>query len=99
MRRSLAAAALLLLVALALAVIAYLPGLDAGFYFDDRPNIQEAPALQWEELPSGDWLGALAAPRHPARCDAAPSPKAGDPAGCALVREQCWADKRDIPNG
>ena len=48
-------------------VIAYLPSLDAGFYFDDRLNLLEAPALQWEELPSGDWLGALAAPRHPER--------------------------------
>lgn len=57
------------LLALVLAVgwAVYEPGLSAGFYFDDRLNIQEAPALHWEALPSGDWLSALTVPRHPER--------------------------------
>jgi tetratricopeptide (TPR) repeat protein len=58
---------ILLVVALGVTTIAYRPSLEAGFYFDDQPNITEAPALQWEELPSGDWLESLAAPQHPER--------------------------------
>jgi hypothetical protein len=31
------------------AVLVYLPGMDAGFYFDDERNILEVPALHWSE--------------------------------------------------
>ncbi len=43
-------AGLLLLAGILLAVVAYWPGLEAGFYFDDLPNIVEAPALHLAEL-------------------------------------------------
>lgn len=35
---------------LALTVLAYGPGMSAGFYFDDLPNFARAPALQWTDL-------------------------------------------------
>ena len=37
----------MILVIVAGTVMAYLPGMGAGFYFDDEPNILEVPALHW----------------------------------------------------
>jgi hypothetical protein len=31
-------------------IIAYYPGMSAGFYFDDKPNFSQHPALQWTEI-------------------------------------------------
>jgi hypothetical protein len=46
--------ALLVTVALfmmaTIALIAYYPGMSAGFYFDDEPNFSAAPAMHWTEL-------------------------------------------------
>jgi len=38
---------------LALTVLVYWPGMQAGFYFDDLINIVEVPALHWNELSVG----------------------------------------------
>ncbi len=35
---------------LALTVLVYWPGMQAGFYFDDLNNIVEVPALHWEDF-------------------------------------------------
>ncbi len=41
---------------LALTVLVYWPGMQAGFYFDDLNNIVEVPALHWDEFSlSGVW--------------------------------------------
>lgn len=45
-------------LALAATLVAYLPALEAGFYFDDLPNLVEAPSLHWDSL-SLDNLRAL----------------------------------------
>jgi hypothetical protein len=46
--------ALLVTVALvamaAITLLAYYPGMSAGFYFDDIPNFSGAPAMRWTEL-------------------------------------------------
>ena len=34
----------------AITVLAYYPGMSAGFYFDDEPNLLEVPALHWTEF-------------------------------------------------
>jgi tetratricopeptide (TPR) repeat protein len=39
-----------LLVIAVITVTAYLPGMSAGFYFDDAPNFSEAGAMHWQEL-------------------------------------------------
>lgn len=49
------------LLAVAATLAAYLPALDAGFYFDDLPNIVEAPALHWTSLSLAGFEGLAAA--------------------------------------
>jgi tetratricopeptide (TPR) repeat protein len=39
-----------LLGVLAITLIAYLPGMSAGFYFDDESNLLDVEALHWNEL-------------------------------------------------
>ena len=39
-----------LLIIAAITVTAYLPGMSAGFYFDDEPNFSGAAAMHWEEF-------------------------------------------------
>jgi tetratricopeptide (TPR) repeat protein len=41
--------ALVVVAALVLTSVAYAPALDAGFYFDDKQNIVEAPGVHWDE--------------------------------------------------
>ncbi len=48
----------LLLIA-AVTVLAYYPGMSAGFYFDDEPNLLEAAALQWDEFSVSNVTAAL----------------------------------------
>lgn len=42
--------ALLLLFILALTVVSYLPGMNGGFYFDDKPNIVDATVIHWDSI-------------------------------------------------
>jgi Flp pilus assembly protein TadD len=39
-----------IVVAVALTLWAYAPALDAGFVFDDEPNITDSPAVHWDEF-------------------------------------------------
>jgi len=39
----------LLLIVAAVTLLAYYPGMSAGFYFDDEPNLLEVTALHWNE--------------------------------------------------
>ena len=39
-----------LLVISIITIIAYYPGMSAGFYFDDKSNFSQHPALQWTEV-------------------------------------------------
>ena len=55
----------LLLAGIGLTVASYLPALDAGFFFDDDPNIVQTDSVHWTEL-SLENLGALARD-HPKR--------------------------------
>jgi tetratricopeptide (TPR) repeat protein len=43
----------------AITVIAYYPGMSAGFYFDDEPNLLEVAALQWNEFSVSNVSAAL----------------------------------------
>jgi tetratricopeptide (TPR) repeat protein len=43
----------------ALTVLAYYPGMSAGFYFDDEQNLLEAVALHWEEFSVSNVSAAL----------------------------------------
>ena len=43
----------------ALTVLAYYPGMSAGFYFDDEQNLLEAGALHWEEISASNLSAAL----------------------------------------
>ena len=45
-------------LALGMTLWAYWPALDAGFVFDDEPNIVDSPAVHWTEV-SGENLGLL----------------------------------------
>jgi hypothetical protein len=49
--------------ALAITVMAYLPSLKAGFYFDDLNNIVELPAIHWNEV-SLEGLRQVASAAH-----------------------------------
>lgn len=49
----------LLIVGVALTVIAYLPSLKAGFYFDDLFNFVEVSALHWDELSLANTVEAI----------------------------------------
>ena len=40
-------------------VFAYYPGMSAGFYFDDEPNLLEVAALQWNEFSASNLSAAL----------------------------------------
>jgi hypothetical protein len=40
----------LLLIVAAVTLFAYYPGMSAGFYFDDEPNLLEVTALHWNEV-------------------------------------------------
>ncbi len=51
--------ALALLGIAALTVLAYYPGMSAGFYFDDEQNLLEAVALHWEEFGASNVSAAL----------------------------------------
>jgi Flp pilus assembly protein TadD len=39
-----------LVVVIGLTIWAYTPALDAGFVFDDQPNIVDSPAVHWDEI-------------------------------------------------
>jgi tetratricopeptide (TPR) repeat protein len=57
-----------LLAVLAITVLAYLPGMSAGYYFDDEPNLSRLASLNladisWKAL--GDTLGNAWAPTRP----------------------------------
>jgi hypothetical protein len=41
-----------------IAVVAYYPGISAGFYFDDKHNIVWVPAVQWTEI-NGEMLSRV----------------------------------------
>jgi len=43
----------------AITALAYYPGMSAGFYFDDEPNLLEVPALQWNEFSGTNVSAAL----------------------------------------
>jgi tetratricopeptide (TPR) repeat protein len=43
-------ACLLVVFAVGLTIRAYAPALDAGFVFDDEPNITDSPAVHWAEI-------------------------------------------------
>ena len=43
----------------AITVIAYYPGMSAGFYFDDETNLLEVAALQWNEFSVSNVSAAL----------------------------------------
>ena len=43
----------------AMTVVAYYPGMSAGFYFDDEPNLLEVAALQWNEFSATNVSAAL----------------------------------------
>lgn len=51
--------ALALLVIAAITVLAYRPGMSAGFYFDDEQNLLEAAALHWDEFSVSNVSAAL----------------------------------------
>lgn len=51
--------ALALLAIAALTVLAYHPGMSAGFYFDDEQNLLEAAALHWAEFSVSNVYAAL----------------------------------------
>ncbi len=53
--------AVLVLAVLAATILAYLPALEAGFYFDDKGNILDATSLHWTEL---SWVGLKRAIAH-----------------------------------
>ena len=48
-----------LLGIVAITVLAYYPGMAAGFYFDDLQNILHAPALHWTEFSLSNVSSAL----------------------------------------
>jgi tetratricopeptide (TPR) repeat protein len=50
---------LVLLGVAAITVFAYYPGMSAGFYFDDEPNLLEVTALHWNEFSWSNVSGAL----------------------------------------
>jgi hypothetical protein len=50
---------LALLAIATVTVLAYYPGMAAGFYFDDLQNILHAPALHWNELSWSNSASAL----------------------------------------
>jgi len=56
-----------MLIGVVLTAIAYWPALDAGFYFDDLPNIVEAPGLHWTSLATADLEGLRSATVLPRR--------------------------------
>lgn len=48
-----------LLAIAVITVVAYYPGMSAGFYFDDEQNLLEAAALHWHEFSMANVLAAL----------------------------------------
>lgn len=50
---------LALLAVAAITVLAYYPGMSAGFYFDDEQNIVEAAALHWNALSAANVRATL----------------------------------------
>jgi hypothetical protein len=50
---------LALLAIAAVTVLAYYPGMAAGFYFDDKQNLLHAPALHWTEFSLSNVSSAL----------------------------------------
>lgn len=51
----------------ALTVLAYYPGMSAGFYFDDEQNLLQAAALHWDELSASNVAAALRDAHLPSR--------------------------------
>jgi hypothetical protein len=47
--------------------VAYLPALDAGFYFDDLINFVDVPSLHWQSLSASEMAEALEATLLPRR--------------------------------
>lgn len=58
--------ALALLGIATITVLAYYPGMSAGFYFDDEQNLLEAVALHWNEFSASNVIATLAASGRPA---------------------------------
>lgn len=50
---------LALLATAAITVLAYYPGMSAGFYFDDESNLLEAAALHWTQFSLSNVSGAV----------------------------------------
>ena len=43
----------------AITVLAYYPGMSAGFYFDDEPNFLDVAVLHWTEVSGPNIVAAI----------------------------------------
>jgi hypothetical protein len=54
-------------VAVVVVIWSYWPGLSGGLYFDDLPNIVDAPALHWEGPTWEEFWAGVSGARNPHR--------------------------------